>query len=293
MKGLVSSVLLTFLICGCVNRNGVAEFRLYTEAIDTLVTVSEPMADRLRAEEREAGLRNIDKFGNEVAGVNAGDPGDTGIAPDFEPEQAAYFSPTGDTPLAGAIRAAAFALKRYNDALLIYADGRGLDQAQSDLVAVSTDISFGLTALGATAKTGAAQAVVNEVVSAAGAVGSRAAFQNLLKKQGSALDELLGKLVDKFPKIYEALTGNDKDQLDDGIFDGGSKPEIVSRMKMKRSLVAEWVLLIRSARLLLADAILAIDGPGSISNNLATIAALSGDASIRAARIRALLAERN
>lgn len=293
MNKLISTVLLTLLVGGCVSSAGVGEFRVYTEAINTLVTVSEPMADQLRVAERERGLKLIDEDGGVVAGVTAGAPIDgTGIAPEFHPEHAAYFAESGDTPLAGAIRASAAALKRYSDALLIYANGEALDAARADLSAVSGDVSLGMAALGGGGGS-TVFAVADEAVSAAGAFGSRAAFQSLLREQGGALDDLLGAMIDNSPAVYRELVAADNAKLEDIAVSKGDGAEIVSRMKTKRSLVAEWVLLTQSARALLADALAAIDRPATISENLATIAALSGDTRIRAARIRALLAQSN
>ena len=73
----VAAFLLMASLGGCSNNAGIAEFKVYTQTIDSLVKASQPIVDRLAVAERRNAVRLIDQ-GAEVNGATAGAP-DTSV----------------------------------------------------------------------------------------------------------------------------------------------------------------------------------------------------------------------
>ena len=206
----VAAFLLMASLGGCSNNAGIAEFKVYTQTIDSLVKASQPIVDRLAVAERRNAVRLIDQ-GAEVNGATAGAP-DTSvddeliIAPRFAVEHARYFAQSSYPPLAGSINAAFRALDRFNRIALIYANGQSLDAARTDIENLSRSISAAAKLAGATFPGGTALNVAIEGGSTIAAFGSRDAFREILKEQGSNLISLLETLRKNSPAVYEQLT---------------------------------------------------------------------------------------
>ena len=77
----VAALLIVASLGGCSNNAGIAEFKVYTQTIDSLVKASQPIVDRLAVAERRNAVRLIDR-GETVNGATAGTP-DTGVEDDL------------------------------------------------------------------------------------------------------------------------------------------------------------------------------------------------------------------
>lgn len=299
MNRLVSAAFI-LLLAACSNTAGVAEFRVYAEAVDALAIASEPLVDRLGVAERRNAVELIDQGtapgGEVVAGAQAGDPA-KGLAPHFKLQHAAYFAKSGDPPFAGAIRASVASLRRFNAAALVYAEGRALDDARTDLTATTANITGGFTALAAASGVSIAAPAVGPAVKAFlegasifGEFGSRDAFRDILREEGARIDTLLTALMENAPIAFNALTESDFERRGDLILEGADITEVTARIVKEREILAEWVLLIRDAKTLLADTLRAIDAPQTLGGGVAVASELSGDIRARLERIRVLTA---
>ena len=226
----------------------------------------------------------------------AGDP-IQGLARQFKLEHAAYFAKSGDPPFAGAIRASVASLKRFNAAALVYAEGRALDDARADLTATTANITGGFNALAAASGVGVAAPAVGPAVEAFlegasifGEFGSRDAFREILKEEGGRIDALLTALMDNAPIAFTALTQSDFNRRGDLLLDGADVSEVTAKIVAEREILAEWVLLIRDARTLLADTLRAIEAPQTLGGGVTVASEVSGDIRARLERIRVLTA---
>ena len=296
----IEPVLLAALLCaGCTNLSGVSEFRAYDAAIDNLSSGTAAMADYLRVAEKKEAIALIDHGVGEgatmeavpVNGVTAGVPR-FGIAPRFQPAHATYFSETADPPLTAALVRSVSALSHYNDALSVYAEGRGLEAATSSLVGLSHDLRAGLAALGPTVPgLGTGAEVLQQGVGVAGTVGSREAFRTELTARGAKLDELLVGLRVASTEVFANLTAEEMDELK-SVPSDARKAELIETVRAKRRVVAEWVLLVDLARDALAALRAAVAAEPSLAASAASGAELAAEARARAEAIRRILAER-
>lgn len=296
-KTVVGLVLLLLSACGTTA--GVAEFRVYTQAIDATAEASAPIIDRLSVVERANAVSLIDN-GNDDDGtlkgsvVNNADAGipDRGLAQNFAVAHAAYFAQTGRPPFAGSIELSIAALQRFNGAMTLYADGKALDAALADFVAIGRNAELAATALGiSVASAVPATSVAAEGISALGGIGSRSAFRDLLKSEGKTVDDLLAALIDKAPLVFQYLSTPD---FDERALHRRGEPgfeKATTAITNTRALIAEWVLLLQAARQALASALLAIDDPGTLGTGIADAALITSEIRTRMDRIRAILAE--
>ena len=281
------------LLAGCGTTAGVAEFKIYTQSINAVAEASTPIVDRLSVVERANAVDLIDRDGVKVNGATAGLPV-RGLAQDFKVEHAAYFAETGRPPFAGSVDLSIAALQRFNAALAIYADGKALDAARSDLLAVATNAQLAAAALKIPLK-GAVPVIeaASEGAAILGAIGSRAAFRRLLKSEGKKVDDLLVGLIKNAPIIFQYLSAPEFDEraLEVPGTDGFTKA--TEKVRNTRTLVAEWVLLLQTARQALAASLAAVDQPGTAGTGIADAALISAEIKTRLERIRAILAKKS
>ena len=109
------SFLILLILAGCVTRSGIAEFQIYKKTFDESTSVSVALIDRLASAERAIG--RFGKF----------QPNRFGVDPNFNPNDAVYFSENGDPPLTAEYRRALTTINRYNELMLAYATGKGFD----------------------------------------------------------------------------------------------------------------------------------------------------------------------
>lgn len=278
-------------LAGCGNTAGIGEFRLYADSVDALIIATEPITQRLRVAERTRARRLIDE-GGMVEDKTAGTPV-AGLAPKFVPEHAPYLADSGYPPFAGAVRLSTASLKRFNDAALVYAEGRALDDARDSLTAMIGNISGGLNLVGAPVPAAPVVEAFLEGTSQIGVFGSREAFRTLLKEEGGRLDTLLAALEQQSPVIFDSLVDTRREDRQEAIIDGdtGRVDALAGEIRADRTLIAEWVLLVRLSRRLLGDALAAIDAPSSAGARLTEAAVLTSEFQSRLDRIRTLLAE--
>lgn len=281
---------------GCSNNAGIAEFKVYTQTIDTLVKASQPIVDRLAVAERRNAVRLIDR-GETVNGASAGTP-DTNvddefvIAPRFAVEHARYFAESGYPPLAGSINSAFRALDRFNRIALIYANGQSLDSARTDIENLSRNISTAAELAGATLPgAGTAVNVALEGGASIAAFGSRDAFREILKEQGTNLISLLEALRNNSPAVFEQLTQKLYDDRELQKLLGEPIDQTVGNIRRERTIVGEWVVMLDSAIVALRATLAAIDAPATLSTDLGDAVFVSGEINAGLGRIRSLMAE--
>lgn len=293
------AALVASLLAACGTTAGDPEYRIYAQAVGGIAEAAQPVLDRLRVAEREMNATLIDGGGSaddlanggpEVLGARAGIPR-AGIAPKFRVEHATIFAASGDPPLTAAIRLSLASLKRFNDVVLVYADGRALDQARTDVEALTGNISGAFAVLGVAAP-GLSPAVglLAEGAGFAGQFGSRDAFRTILLSEGERLDELLAALTLATEDMFLTLTAADFAALDAALFDSERTKELTRVIRGERALIAEFVLLIGTARLALADTRAAIETPRTLGSGIADAVALTADIRARLERIREIAA---
>jgi hypothetical protein len=304
-RWLLAALVMT-LAGGCVSTTGLPEFRAYQSAFDQAFAASTQILDELAVAERAAALRLIAAGRDPVTQdppTPRSDPAQLrsdGFDPQFYVVDSVYETGLGDPPGTAAIRRALATVADFNNLLLAYGEGRGLDElkAQASAVAAEGTAAAGAAALAlgtplAIPALPAALGLVNEGLDVALRAASRAAFRDALVARAPDIDAILEDVRDTAPTVFSLLTrdvaNRAKDLRDDGR--DAEAAEAVARIDAYRKLLSNWVLMLEQTQAALAATVAAVTGPPDQVGRLSDLAQSATELRARSARIGALLVD--
>ena len=305
--GLAMAMLATQL-AACASTAGLQEFRSYRTAFDNANAASDQILDELAIAEREAAHRLIAAGRDPVAAQPPATPTSrtaastiksVGFDQQFYLIDVPYQTDLVDPPGTAAIRRSLRAVAHFNDTVLAYGEGRGLDELKANASLVATQSAGAATAvaaaLGSTiALPGlpAALGLLNEGMDLALQAASRAAFRDAVVAHQPDVEAILAGVRDTAPTVFSLLTRNIADTAKD-LRDEGRQAEAdaaVARLEGYRKLLSSWVVMLDQSRAALAAAVSAIQSPDQ-AMALADFAQGAADLRVRAARIEQLFVE--
>ncbi|WP_417671976.1 hypothetical protein [Roseibium sp.] len=283
MRAIIGLLLFVFVVSGCVSRSGVAEFVTYKTVFDESTAVSTALIDQLSASERRIGQYQRLR-------------GSKGAGKVFNVSDAAYYSREADPPLAAHYRKALDVIGRYNVIMLGYATGRGFDELEAEIFALSAEASKTVDLVTGSTQIAAQFApylgMLREFADLGLAARSRQVFRDKAVAYHADIVGLIETMRDGAPEIFEVLTFWIEKDIVDGTVAGRGVGELRDKHLQVRVLVSDWVILMNRNIDALNAVVFAIENP-SLGSDLsgATTSLIELQTTVKA--VRTHLAEVN
>jgi hypothetical protein len=270
-------LLLGFILGGCANRPPQAELQAYLSAVDAASRATDAVLEEWAVAERHQNL----------AGANAGE----GDADAFDPDLAAYYSATGEPPLAAALRRGFRTVERFNAVVVVLAEGRSWQQAapQVDQFARSASALAAVATGGAAAVVLPAAAPLRELAAALKAADDRLEFERVIQERSGAVLEVIDAMIAATSNMYSVMTEPIMKEAD-AAADAGDRiryEQILARRDGYRRMLAEWVVLLNDVKSSLIDLREAVALGAPSVPDLAELAGRSEELTRQAVAVRA------
>jgi hypothetical protein len=298
--------LAAILAGGCATTVPVAEVRLVGKAFDDLNAASQPLLDDLALAEREQGRRNAVARAGAIAdgatpkpnpcpdvvlrrGTGAAVPN---VQAGFCAPDAGYYSDLVDPPATRAFRRSLAAIGDYSRLLLMLAEGRNIDEANTQLHAVAWNVGVAVEASGLGGASVIAPSLLealNPLVELAARDANAAELRRLVREETPKVERLALAVRDGAPALFKTLTGSALARYStDGLANAEVARAEAQRIEGYRIAVSNYVVLLDEYALLLRELGTLYDQPRG--GRLAQLAERSADLSMRADAWRRTLA---
>ena len=218
---LVIPVIVATLLAGCVSPLPVEELRHYDSAFEEAQTAANALFDDLAIAE----TRMRDKAGGDgdAGGVTPANIRDRlGYDPQYYPGEG-LAARVEDPETTRQLRRAMSVVARYNDILLMLAEGRTIDeiQAQTATLRGNTEALMPLVGIDGGLVAGVALTTLSQVLQSVEGIRSRKAFQEAFLAGHGEVETIISGLKNAAPVIYPILIDRYEDQIADASFDFG------------------------------------------------------------------------
>jgi hypothetical protein len=283
------------LASGCATQPPAGEVHLVAKAFDNLNTASQPLLDELalaeRAQGKSAALARAEAHGREPADAGSALPGSdrcphilvlggkmNGIPEvqnGFCLDDSYYYSDLADPPGTRAFRQALAAVGDYTQLLVILAEGRNLDEAKGQLVALTGNLGLALSAAGVAGAGPTLNVLLqafNPVLDLAAKGANAKELKRLVVQESPQVEKLVDELQTQAGEFFITLTEASMARFNLAL----DKPDVAAaeaaRIEAYRVAVSNYVVLLDQYGSLLGDLVKAYDQP----NGAVTLASLAG-----------------
>jgi hypothetical protein len=290
------------LASGCATQPPAGEVHLVAKAFDNLNTASQPLLDELalaeRAQGKSAALARAEAHGREPADAGSALPGWErcphilvlgGKINDFPevqngfcPDDSYYYSDLADPPGTRAFRQALAAVGDYTQLLVILAEGRNLDEAKGQLVALTGNLGLALSAAGVAGAGPTLNVLLqafNPVLDLAAKGANANELKRLVVQESPQVEKLVDELQTQAGEFFITLTEASMARFNLAL----DKPDVAAaeaaRIEAYRVAVSNYVVLLDQYGSLLGDLVNVYDQPtgtvtlGSLAERSAQLSA--------------------
>ena len=295
VRNLATFLLVTISLAGCVTRAGVAEFEAYSLSFSKVEKAAEPLLSMIAASERSLEKSRI-ADGEVVQGVSVRKSRFADISVEFSPAHAEYFADTADPPFTTALRASLGVMSSYNEIMLSYAKGEGGDAILKEAERLRGNAIGAVTAVFGTAviadpKATALVGILTEIAGLGLRTGSRESFRQELIAREPDMQRLIDELIASTETIYPLIT---RDLIRKARRSSGdAQAAELAKIEARRKILAEWVVLMKAAKVLLARSVQSATSTTGFEARLTASADIAADIQASARRIRTLSQEAN